>query len=114
NAAIRDITNPFLALGNSSSSSSSTASPSYFPSLGSMKRDVTSPPTNVSTNTEAILKNQLSSGVTLIVSSTMAAASVEIPDNNTSVPAIAKLAVNPAPAPAKPAAKPARGCRPTL
>src|SRR5699024_10637819 len=60
------------------------------------------------------LKYQLSTGGIVIVSSIKRAASVEIPAKSTSVPAMKRLAVNPAPAPAKPAAKPARGCLPNL
>src|SRR5699024_11084428 len=94
--------------------SSSTASPSYLPKRGSINLVVISPPTTVNTNTETILKNQLYTGVTVIVSSIIAAASVEIPASNASVPATNKFAVKPAPAPAYPAANPASGCLPIL
>lgn len=47
-------------------------------------------------------------------SSTDWTASVEIPASSTSVPAISKLALNPALTPAKPTAMPARGWRPML
>src|SRR5699024_4600379 len=109
-AAIR----PFLALGSSSSFSSSRPSPLYFPRRGSSKRDVSSLPIIVSMNTEIILKYQLSTGVITIVSTIRRSASVEITYKRTSVPAINKIAVKPAPAPAKPAARPASGCLPNL
>src|SRR5699024_10031256 len=114
NPAMTALINPFLALGSSSVSSSSTSSPSYLPNLGSMNFDVTRPPTMVKTNTDTILKYQLSTAVTIRESSNKAADSVEIPANKASVPATKRFAVNPAPAPAYPAASPANGCLPTL
>src|SRR5690625_1089724 len=101
--------NPFLAFGKSSEFSSSIALPLYFPKRGSINLVVNNPPTTVNTNTDTILKYQLSTGVTVNDSSRNCAASVEIPANKASVPATNKFAVNPAPAPAYPAARPASG-----
>src|SRR5699024_12481629 len=85
---------PFLAFGNSSAFSSSNASPSYFPNLGSINFEVSNPPTNVRTNTDTILKYQLSTGVTVNDSSKNFDASVEIPASNATVPATNKFVVN--------------------
>ena len=71
------------------------------------------PPTIVSTTTELAIKYQLSITLTCICGLNAAAASVLIPDSNTSVVTISKLAVKPQPTPAMAASKPATGCLPT-
>src|SRR5699024_1263395 len=113
-AAINELINAFLAVGDDSSTSKSSTFLLYSPSLGSIILVVTKPPTIVSANVETILKYQLDTGETFKPVSIIEAASVLIPDSNASVPTTNKFAVKPAPAAPKPAANPAIGCLPNL
>src|SRR5690625_7429099 len=68
-------------------------------------------PATDSMMTEAIMKYQLSTGVTVTVVFKVSITSAEMPESTASVFETMRFAVKPEPTPANPAASPASGCQ---